>query len=158
MRAVFSALSIVFVVAVGCTVEAPSSSSSKPPEATEATEANQATEATQVGDLSSGGAADRVICPTICGTGSLCQFRDGTCTEACNSCLCKAHGGTPVTSCPAALSPTEPSLDQAFDQAFKGEACGNTVCGKGTFCCNASCSICAPNGGFCTQQFCTPEQ
>lgn len=154
MRAVFSALSIAFVVAVGCTVEAPSSSSSNPAEATEAT---QGTEATQVDELSSGSAADRVICPTICGVGTQCQFRDGTCTEACNPCLCKAHGGTVVKSCPAALSPTEPSLDQAFDQAVKGEACGTAVCGKGTFCCNRSCSICAPNGGFCTQQFCSPE-
>ena len=117
MRAVFSALSIAFVVAVGCTVEAPSSSSSNPAEATEAT---QGTEATQVDELSSGSAADRVICPTICGVGTQCQFRDGTCTEACNPCLCKAHGGTVVKSCPAALSPTEPSLDQAFDQAVKG--------------------------------------
>lgn len=32
--------------------------------------------------------------------------------------------------------------------------CGNTVCGDGEYCCNPSCGICAPIGGFCTQQAC----
>lgn len=36
------------------------------------------------------------------------------------------------------------------------EPCGNTTCGEGTYCCNASCGICAPEGGFCTQQACAP--
>ncbi len=33
-------------------------------------------------------------------------------------------------------------------------ACGDTVCGAGDYCCNASCGICAPIGGSCTQEFC----
>lgn len=35
-----------------------------------------------------------------------------------------------------------------------GEVCGTKVCGASQFCCNESCSICAPIGGGCTQQFC----
>lgn len=35
-----------------------------------------------------------------------------------------------------------------------GSQCGNAVCGKRQFCCNASCSTCAPLGGACTQQVC----
>ena len=34
------------------------------------------------------------------------------------------------------------------------EDCNEKVCGHGFFCCNFSCSICAPDGGFCTQQIC----
>jgi len=32
--------------------------------------------------------------------------------------------------------------------------CGTAVCGPREFCCNASCSTCAPIGGGCTQQVC----
>jgi hypothetical protein len=34
------------------------------------------------------------------------------------------------------------------------ELCGDKVCGSDEFCCNPSCGICAPDGGFCTQQYC----
>jgi len=34
------------------------------------------------------------------------------------------------------------------------QACGNTTCGSGQFCCNASCSMCAPKGGSCIQIAC----
>lgn len=32
--------------------------------------------------------------------------------------------------------------------------CGSNVCGPGTYCCNASCGICAPEGGVCIQIAC----
>ena len=32
--------------------------------------------------------------------------------------------------------------------------CGPSLCIKGEYCCNESCGICAPEGGFCTQQIC----
>lgn len=32
--------------------------------------------------------------------------------------------------------------------------CGPTVCHPGEYCCNESCGICAPAGGFCTEQYC----
>lgn len=35
-----------------------------------------------------------------------------------------------------------------------GEPCGTAVCGEGAYCCNASCSICAPEGGACIQIVC----
>ena len=35
-----------------------------------------------------------------------------------------------------------------------GVPCGRNVCGPGTFCCNESCGICAPEGGACTQVIC----
>lgn len=41
--------------------------------------------------------------------------------------------------------------------ACPGEACGGAVCGAGEFCCNESCSICAPLDGACTQQICVDE-
>ena len=34
--------------------------------------------------------------------------------------------------------------------------CGENVCGKGEYCCNASCGICAPEGGGCIQLYCEP--
>src|SRR5262245_53616785 len=39
-------------------------------------------------------------------------------------------------------------------QTTVGESCNQVTCGAGQFCCNYSCSICAPTGGVCTQQFC----
>ncbi len=33
-------------------------------------------------------------------------------------------------------------------------ACGSVTCSAGEFCCNVSCSICAPVGGGCTDKFC----
>jgi hypothetical protein len=38
-----------------------------------------------------------------------------------------------------------------------GEPCGANTCADGEYCCNPSCGICAPEGGFCTQQVCTTE-
>jgi hypothetical protein len=32
--------------------------------------------------------------------------------------------------------------------------CGSNVCGAGEYCCNASCGICAPEGGGCIQMVC----
>jgi hypothetical protein len=38
--------------------------------------------------------------------------------------------------------------------APEGEACGDTVCAADEVCCNASCGICTPPDGACTQQIC----
>lgn len=37
-----------------------------------------------------------------------------------------------------------------------GEPCGDTVCGDGLVCCNASCGICTPPDGACIQIACAP--
>jgi hypothetical protein len=35
-------------------------------------------------------------------------------------------------------------------------ACGDTRCVPGEYCCNPSCGICAPEGGFCIELYCEP--
>jgi len=35
-----------------------------------------------------------------------------------------------------------------------GGPCGTNSCGKGTFCCNPGCGVCAPLGGGCPQVVC----
>lgn len=37
-----------------------------------------------------------------------------------------------------------------------GEACGQSMCAMGEFCCNPSCGICAPPGGGCIELACAP--
>lgn len=37
------------------------------------------------------------------------------------------------------------------------EACGKAFCADGFVCCNASCGICTPPGGACTQQVCDDQ-
>jgi hypothetical protein len=39
-----------------------------------------------------------------------------------------------------------------------GGPCGTNYCGKGTFCCNASCGVCAPLGGGCLDVVCAVAQ
>lgn len=41
-----------------------------------------------------------------------------------------------------------------LNTAAAGEPCNQRVCGANQYCCNFSCSICAPIGGFCIQIFC----
>lgn len=38
-----------------------------------------------------------------------------------------------------------------------GISCGTKVCEGGQYCCNASCSICAPKGAVCIQMVCNQE-
>jgi hypothetical protein len=45
-------------------------------------------------------------------------------------------------------------LRQPGNPSAGGTRCGNSVCGPREFCCNESCSRCAPIGGACTQEFC----
>jgi hypothetical protein len=46
---------------------------------------------------------------------------------------------------------------QVPDEAIHGGVCGNKVCNSEQFCCNKSCSICAPiDGGFCHKMQCNP--
>jgi hypothetical protein len=39
-----------------------------------------------------------------------------------------------------------------------GGPCGDNYCGKDSFCCNASCGICAPLGGGCPDVMCDVAQ
>ena len=49
-------------------------------------------------------------------------------------------------------SSQQPGNGSDVDQS--GIPCGPNVCGEGEECCNASCGICVPKGGMCTQQYC----
>lgn len=67
--------------------------------------------------------------------------------------------GLDQESCDAPAVEAAPAadLDLANDLLVEmndTEPCNQKVCGHGQFCCNFSCSICAPDGGFCTQQVC----
>jgi hypothetical protein len=94
MRAVLLALSFSFVLVAGCgVVESPPA------------------EETHVDDLTSAGSAAKV-CPFFCTSpGVPCQLSNGTCTEACNACLCSAQGGKVVATCSAASPTDSPASD-----------------------------------------------
>lgn len=55
-----------------------------------------------------------------------------------------------------------PAAELDFDTLQGAQAtaedCNQRKCGGNQFCCNYSCSICAPIGGFCTQQVCDPVE
>ena len=63
-------------------------------------------------------------------------------------------------SAPAATAELPEAQDADIDLANElkveaaGQPCNQKTCGARQFCCNFSCSICAPIGGGCTQQFC----
>jgi len=48
--------------------------------------------------------------------------------------------------------PGQPPVHQ--DGASAGVSCGAVSCPTGQICCNASCGICTPPDGVCTQQVC----
>ena len=82
------------------------------------------------------------------------------CTYCCNaSCSLCVQFGMSCTQqvCSTAAQATEEEPIEVDHGGFHfDQPCGNTVCTGGNFCCNASCSICAPRGGACTQQICPP--
>ncbi|AKU98950.1 hypothetical protein AKJ09_05614 [Labilithrix luteola] len=51
-------------------------------------------------------------------------------------------------------APPAPAAPDASNSGAKGVTCGPTTCKPGETCCNESCGICTPEGGFCTQQAC----
>jgi hypothetical protein len=44
------------------------------------------------------------------------------------------------------------------DAPAGGILCGDSTCGPGEYCCNESCSICAPEGGACVRMLCQPGE
>jgi hypothetical protein len=58
-------------------------------------------------------------------------------TAPCPQLVCQGHKCVLPGSSPAASVP-----------------CGSKVCGPTDYCCNASCSMCAPVGGSCIQMIC----
>lgn len=69
----------------------------------------------------------------------------------CNGALiCALH--CPECAPPAA-PPPEP-VPATLALGPESGTCGSAICAPGTFCCNASCSLCTPKGVLCTQQTC----
>src|SRR5687767_14877860 len=64
-----------------------------------------------------------------------------TCTLACQYGFQHGADGCEICACNPPPAPVQ---------------CGPTTCAAGEECCNESCGICTPPGGFCTQQACAP--
>jgi len=83
----------------------------------------------------------------------------GSCQDdPTDSCDPKAGGADCIGVCvckqPAGACPPDRIWDGspsvcACAKVPAGEPCGNKTCGDGEFCCNKSCSVCAPKGGAC---------
>ncbi|HZI11299.1 MAG TPA: hypothetical protein VE153_13020 [Myxococcus sp.] len=63
-----------------------------------------------------------------------------------------ACGGAPQQ--PEQQPEQQPTATMVSSEQELGQQCGTTVCGAGTYCCNASCNRCAPKGVLCTQEVC----
>jgi hypothetical protein len=91
-------------------------------------------------------------CP---GSGSCHDDPTDSCDPANGGADC---GGLCVCKQPAACPPDRVWDDSpAVCDCVKvpaGEACGSKTCGDGEFCCNKSCSVCAPTGGACDSKAC----
>ena len=72
------------------------------------------------------------------------QLDDANCKDGCNECVCSARGGTVVSTCRAASSMAALPADDP-----RRGICGNTVCGKASLCCNASCAMRADGRVLC---------
>jgi len=88
-----------------------------------------------------------------CGSNS-CSSGEFCCNESCGICAPKGGSCTQQICEPGPVEGVvAPSTEES---SLAGQPCGNNSCGAGEFCCNESCGICAPKGGFCTQQVCEP--
>jgi hypothetical protein len=126
--------------------------------------------------------AGEVCCNASCG---ICTPPGGVCTQQvcdppeqcradvdcrtvsfmCTGCDCLALGRSerePVCPGPGVQCLVDPCLNKkAVCSAGKcliaaATSCGAVTCPTGEVCCNASCGICTPPGGACTQQLCDP--
>lgn len=86
---------------------------------------------------------------TTCGPGERC------CNPECGLCA-PAGGPCPLIGCPLKEGDSPVTGAEAELLWTSGRPCGPTTCDPGQVCCNESCGICTPPGGFCTQQICEP--
>jgi len=73
------------------------------------------------------------------------------CKDPCQTVKCGKGTHCEPKEVQCVTTPCCPAAECVADDA---QACGDNTCGAGTYCCNASCGICAPKGGACTQQLC----
>lgn len=97
----------------------------------------------------------------VCGRGTFCCNRScGTCAPLGGACTQQICPTTEVaeTGTGAAIAGErveETCADGAEDTLLAaGGSCGGVTCGKGKWCCNASCARCVPIGMQCTQESC----
>jgi hypothetical protein len=117
-----------------------------------------------------GGANADAASTRSCAEGCKKQFGPGRKRGQCISGCAKIGDTPPVPEfcggignlpCPEGFTCVDDPLDDC-DPATGGAdcggicrpICGDTVCGAGVSCCNASCGICAPTGGSCIQEVC----
>ncbi|HEX2164138.1 MAG TPA: hypothetical protein VHM02_09335 [Thermoanaerobaculia bacterium] len=85
----------------------------------------------------------------ICGKGTYC------CNASCSRCVPFGMSCT-QEACSVATATEQQPVEVDHGGFHFDVPCGDNVCTGGNFCCNASCGICAPRGGHCTQQVCNP--
>lgn len=93
-------------------------------------------------------------CNPSCG---ICAPVGGSCTQqVCGSTGGGGNpGGGPGGTCSSDADCPSGELCTAAGLCAPGTRCGNSICGNSQYCCNSSCSICAPLGASCTQQLCS---
>lgn len=112
-------------------------------------------------DIIGGGQCGNTVCTgkTFCcnASCSICAPIGGGCTQqVCEATVDdSAHAAPSATSGELVSEPNGPEYGED-DPQFGLQACGPVTCTGNTHCCNASCGICVPPGGVCTQQFCGP--
>lgn len=112
---------------------------------------------------SKGRRAECVADVQACRTDADCRLFD----NYCDGCACNALSTTspdPVCTgttvacfaqpCMGKTAVCKAGVCQVADATTAGVACGSTTCPSGQVCCNSSCGICTPPGGFCIQLAC----
>lgn len=80
-------------------------------------------------------------------------FASAALAFACSATVPDAPGSS---TDPIVADPGGGGSGGTTDPSPGGEACGDTTCGEGLVCCNASCGTCVPPGFMCTQEACAP--
>lgn len=89
--------------------------------------------------------------PNVCGVGTYC------CNASCGVCAPKGGACLDVMCDVSAQPEGEAPVKQEEPAALSigtGGPCGSNYCGKGYFCCNPGCGVCAPEGGGCPDVMC----
>ena len=95
--------------------------------------------------------AKQFCCNASC---SICAPLGGACTQ--QFCGDPTEPADTAAQAPDDEQVSRPDVDENL--ILVSQKCGSVTCSPGTHCCNASCGICVPPGGFCTQQICNPTE
>jgi len=108
-------------------------------------------------------------CTAKCQAGEHCELKEVQCitapcppqptcvpdatTDPCATVRCASGTHCEAKQVQCIKAPCPP-IGQCVADSAGGTACGAKTCGAGTYCCNASCGVCAPKNGGCTQVVC----